>query len=111
VTNTNKYNAYEEERCKNRLQELASNGIMEIALYGTSDVAGMLYQFTIHSPVRIKAIYDRCWGKKYFGFDVMPEESINNYYGKIVITTLFGVENDAEQLRGKGVKDEQIIVL
>lgn len=74
-------------------------------------MAGMLYQFTTHSPVRIKAIYDRCWGKKCFGFDVMPVESIENYHGKIIITTLIGVENEVEELKRLGVKNGQIIIL
>ncbi len=111
LTNMNKYNAYAMEWCKNCLKTLASNGITEIALYGTGDVAGMFYHLALSSPVRIRAIYDHLGGNKCLGLDVMPVESIKHYSGKIVITTLIGVENEVEELRGMGVKDEQVIIL
>jgi hypothetical protein len=41
----------------------------------------------------------------------MPAESIKDYDGKIIVTTLLGVENQIEELRRIGVKDEQIMIL
>jgi hypothetical protein len=109
LTDMNKYNAHAMERCKNCLKKLASNGITEIALYGTGDVTGMFYHLALSSPVRIRAIYDHLGGNKCLGLDVMPVESIKHYSGKIVLTTLIGVENEVEELRGMGVKVGNII--
>jgi len=109
LTDMNKYNAHAMERCKNCLKKLTSNGITEIALYGTGDVAGMFYRLALDSQVRIRAIYDHLGGNKCLGLDVMPVESIQHYSGKIVITTLVGVENEVEELRRMGVKLGNII--
>jgi hypothetical protein len=112
LTNMNKYNAYALERCKNCLKELAQNGISEIALYGTRDVAGMLYHLTLlHSPVRIKAVYDNFGGKKFFRFDVIPVEAIRHYNGMILVTALTGIEDRIEILKKAGVEKERIIIL
>jgi hypothetical protein len=63
------------------------------------------------SSVRIRAIYNHLGDGKGLGLDVMPAESIKDYDGKIIVTTLLGVENQIEELRRIGVKDEQIMIL
>ena len=111
LTNMNKYNADAVDRCNNCLKKLASNGITEVALYGTGDGAEMFYHLALHSPVRVRAIYDNLGGNKWMSFDVMPVESIKHYSGKIVITALMGEENEVGKLREMGVEDEQVIVM
>jgi len=71
----------------------------------------MFYHLALHSPVRVRAIYDNLGGNKWMSFDVMPVESIKHYSGKIVITALMGGENEVEKLREMGVEDEQVIVM
>jgi hypothetical protein len=83
----------------------------KIALYGTGDGAGMSYHLALHSPVRVRAIYDHPGGSKWMGLDIMPVESIKHYSGKIVITALMGGENEVEKLREMGVEDEQVMMM
>jgi hypothetical protein len=111
LTNMNKYNAYVVECCKTCLKKLASNGITEIALYGTSNVAEMFCRLAPLSSVRIRAIFNHLGGSKCLGLDVMPGESIKDFEGKILVTTLLGPENQVEELRRMRIKDEQIIIL
>ena len=111
LTDMNNYNDYVLKRCKDCLKELAANSINEIAIYGTSDVAGILHNLALHSQVQIKAVYDNFGGKKYFGLDVMSAELIKNYPGKVIVADLFEAEDKMEMLKRMGVKDEKIIIL
>ena len=111
LTNMNKYNAHAAECCKICLEKLASNGVTEVVLYGTSDVAEMFCRLAPLSSVRIRAICHHLGDSKWLGFDVMPGESVKDYGGKILVTALFGAESQIEELRRMGVKDEQMIIL
>lgn len=111
LKNMSQYNSYVFERCKNCLKELTSQNVKEIALYGTGDVAEILYKLTFDSSIKIEAVFDGFEGKKFFSFNVMPLESIINYHGKVIIAALVGVEDKVEKLIKVGVEDEKIIVL
>src|SRR4030043_18698 len=99
LKNMSQHNANVFEKCKKCIEELASNNIYEIALYGTGDVAKVFYQVTLNSPLRIRAVYDTLDGKKFFNLDVIPIEEIKNQNGKIVVTALVGVEDKVEMLK------------
>ena len=111
LKNMNLYNAYIFERCKNCVNELASNNVNEIVVYGTGDAAEVFYKVTLNSPIKIKAVYDTLDGKKFFNFRVMPMEEMKSYNGKIVVTALVGVEDKVEMLKKMGVTSENIIIL
>jgi hypothetical protein len=111
LKNMNLYNAYIFERCKNCVNELASNNVNEIVVYGTGDVAEVFYKVTLNSPVKIRAVYDTLDGKKFFNLRVMPMEEMKSYNGKVVVTALVGVEDKVEMLKKMGVMSENIIIL
>ena len=111
LKNMSQHNANVFEKCKKCIEELASNNIYEIALYGTGDVAKVFYQVTLNSPLRIRAVYDTLDGKKFFNLNVIPIEEIKNQNGKIVVTALVGAEDKVEMLKKMGVTRENIIVL
>ena len=111
LKNMGQYNTYVFEKCKNCIEELASNNVHEIALYGTGDVAEVFYKFTLNSPIKIKAVYDTLDGKKFFNLNVIPMQAMKHYHGKIVIAALVGVEERVERLKRMGMKNENIIIL
>jgi len=72
LRNMAQYNVYIFEKCENCIEELTSHGVHDIALYGTGDVARVLYKLTVNSPVKIKAVYDTFNGKKFFNLMSTP---------------------------------------
>lgn len=111
LKNMIQYHTYILDQCEKCLKKLASNNIKEFAIYGTGDVAEVLYKLTLNTPVKVNAVYDSLEGKKFFKFNVMPVETIKYYRGKIVVATLLGVEDKIEILKKIGVKDEKIVLL
>jgi len=111
LRNMAQYNAYIFGKCENCIEELASNNIHEIALYGTGDVAQVLYKLTMNSPVKIKAVYDTFNGKKFFNFDVTPVEAMKDYQGKVIVADLVRVEEKVEKLKRVGLRNKNIIIL
>jgi len=111
LKNMSQYNAYILSRCKICLNELASSNVRDFAIYGAGDIAEILYKLTLDAPVKISAVYDGLECKKFFSFNVMYEEAIKGYTGKVVVASLVGLEEKIERLRRLGVDRERIIVL
>ncbi|GBD95396.1 hypothetical protein BMS3Abin06_00264 [bacterium BMS3Abin06] len=109
--NMSQYNNYIIERSDKCLKKFASNDTKEFAVYGTSDIAEVLYILSLHAPVKIKAFYDRLGDKKFHKFNVMPLEAIKSYSGKVVIAALVGAEDMVELLKIQGLKRNQIVLL
>ncbi len=111
LKNLIQYNIYIRDRCENCLKECASRNIQKFALFGTGDVAKVLYKLTLSGPVKIDAVYEKLENRSFFNFDVMPVEEIKEYKGKVVVATLAGLEDSVELLKRMGVKNDRIVIL
>lgn len=111
LKNMSHYNAYIMERCSSCLKKLELDNIKEFAIYGTSDVAEVLYKLTFNTSLKIDAVYDSWDGKRFFNFNIMPVDKIKDYKGKIVIAALLNVENNVELLKKMGIETKRIVLL
>ncbi len=111
LINMNKYNTYVIDRCKHCLKEMDAQNIQEFAVYGSSDVIGILYKLSYTIPVKIVTVFDKLEGRKFYGLNVMSIEAIKDFRGKIVVAALVGVEESVELLKSMGVDGDRIILL
>jgi hypothetical protein len=111
LKNMSQYNLYTIERSRRCLNELSSQHIREVAVYGAGDIAEVLYDLTFEVPLRIIAIYDDVEKKRFLRFNVLPIEAMNGGRAKVIIASLVGVEEKVERLRRLGVDRERIVVL
>ncbi|TAN64006.1 glycosyltransferase [bacterium] len=105
------YNSYTFQRCGVCLKELASENTGSIALYGTGEVAEIIYKMSLCEPVKVSAVFDGFASGSFFDVKVLPFENIRYYNGKILIASLIGVDDKVEALKKIGVSKERIVVL
>ncbi len=111
LRNINKYNLHVVERCRVCLNEFTTSNVEKFALYGTGDVAEILYKLTLSTPVRVDRVYDRLQNKQFHNLPILPVEKIRGYDGKIVVGTLVGVEDSVKLLERMGTRSEDIVLL
>lgn len=98
--------------CSRRcLRSLAAEEEKEISLYGSGDVAEIVYSLTFEGSVRIKNVYDDCDGNKFHGLAVLPIEHCNSSGEKLIITSLVEIEDKVKRLKALGVSPDRIVVL
>jgi hypothetical protein len=99
-------------RCSKRcLQSLAAYGETEISLYGSGDIAEVVYSLTFEESIKIKNVYDDCRASKFHGLAILPIEECNSSEEKLMITSLVEIENQVRRLKSLGVPPERILVL
>ncbi|MEK6791516.1 MAG: glycosyltransferase [Deltaproteobacteria bacterium] len=111
VKNMARYNHYVLRSCEECLKTLASENVREFALYGTGDVAKVLYALSLPSPVKVSAVYDRTEGGSFSSLRVLPVNTIRGYKGKVVVATLAGAMESAEFLKSMDVDEKSIVLL
>ncbi|MBI5235169.1 MAG: glycosyltransferase [Deltaproteobacteria bacterium] len=111
VKNMARYNRYVLRSCEECLKTLAAENVKEFALYGTGDVAKVLYRLSQPSPVKVGAVYDRTEGNSFSSFSVRPVNTIRDYKGKVVVATLAGASESAEFLKSMDVDEKNILLL
>jgi len=105
------YNVYVIEECAKRLQEISSSRGAEAVIYGTGNLAEILYILSRYIPVKISAVYDDFGGKQFKGIPVLPLERIINYHGDVIIASTVNIEEKIKTLKSMGVNASRIIVL
>lgn len=111
VKNMARYNNYVLRSCEECLKTLASENVVEFALYGTGDVAKVLYALSLSSSVKVSAVYDRMEGGSFSSMSVRPLDAISEYKGKVVVATLAGAEEGAKLLKSMDVDERSIVLL
>jgi hypothetical protein len=109
--NMSQYNFYVIEECAQCLQEIKSNRGAEAVIYGTGNLAEILYILSRYISVKIPAVYDDFAGKQFKGLPVLPLEEIINYLGNIIIASTVNVEEKIKTLKAIGVDASRIMVL
>jgi hypothetical protein len=102
---------YATERSRQCLKTLAAQGVREVSIYGTGDLAEILYAVTFEVPVKIKRIYDDLDGETFHSFKVLPIESCDPNREKLIITSLIGIDDKVRRLKTLGVFPDRIVVL
>ena len=105
------YNLHIIRQSRRCLRELAEQNVKEISVYGTGDVAEILYALTLELSMKIRAVYDELGGGKFFKLDVSPVEDCANLDQKVVIAAMVGIDGKFERLKQLGVGRENIVVL
>lgn len=107
-----KNSVYTLRLCRQAIKGINSEGVKEVAVYGTGFIAKILYILTKQIPFRISNIYDKSnVGSKYLGFEILSLQSLRGYGGKIIIASFVGVLEKAAELKAIGIEDENIIKL
>jgi len=111
LKNVHQHNLYIAQQSRLILEDLAKHGTTQISLYGTGDIAEMLYGLTDDMPLKIQSVYDDFGDEVFLGFEVQPvTESVTNT-GKIIIAAMAGIDDKIERLMKLGVDRERIVTL
>jgi hypothetical protein len=105
------HNRYIIQQSRQVLCELAAQGTREVSLYGTGDIAEILYGLTSDLPVKIRSIYSDFGGRNFLGFNVLPIDTGAKQEEKIIIAAMAGLEEKIERLRELGIERERIVLL
>ena len=111
LKNVHQHNLYIARQSRLILEDLTKNGTTEVSLYGTGDIAEMLYSLTTDVPLKIQAVYDDFGDKVFLGFDVQPVTGCVKNTGKIIIAAVVGIDEKIERLIKLGVDRERIVAL
>jgi hypothetical protein len=98
-------------RSRDCLNSALAQGHNEVSLYGTDDLAEILYDLTFEVPVKIKSVYDDCDGKRFHRFAVLPIERYVSSNEPLIITGSAQVESKIKRLRTLGVTADRMIVM
>jgi hypothetical protein len=101
---------YATERSRECLNTLAAGGVSEVSLYGTGDLAEIIYALTFDASVRVKNIYDDDRGR-FHSYNVLPVQNSGRSSEKVIVTSFRGVEEKINRLRSYGVTPDRIVVL
>jgi hypothetical protein len=100
------------DRCWHCLNDLKTEGINEIALLCSGDVAKVLCIVSKDMHMGITALYEgRGKKKKLMGHKVLPVDTIKYCKGPVVIASFHNVVKKAELLKEEGVPREIIVDL
>jgi hypothetical protein len=111
LKNVHQHNLYIARQSRLILEDLTEHGTTEVSLYGTGDIAEMLYSLTIDVPLKIQAVYDDFGDKVFLGFEVQPITGCVKNTGKIIIAAVVGIDEKIERLMKLGVDRERIVTL
>lgn len=106
-----RHNLYVMQLARQVFDELRQQGIQSVSLYGTGEIAEMLYSLAGEVPMKITCFYDDFGNRKFLEFDVLPIEEGAADEGKIVIASVINVEEKIARLMRSGVDRERIAVL
>jgi hypothetical protein len=98
-------------RAKLGLEQVRCEGVDEVAIIGSSEVAEILVALARVYPVRVAAVYDELRRGRFLRFTIQPLENVADYHGKVVVAAVVGVDEKLRQLRSLGIKDSHIVLL
>jgi len=111
LKNVHQHNLYIAQQARLILEDLTEHGTTQVSLYGTGDIAEMLYGLTADMSLKIQAVYDDFGDKVYLGFDVQPVSGCVKNTGKIIIAAMVGIDEKIERLMKLGVDRDRIVTL
>lgn len=111
IKNINTYFSYLVSRCDKCLTKLSASDVKKVAVYGSGDVAEVLYRLSSDAKVEIDAVYASNGNETFFKHDVMPMEELKNYAGKVVIADLEATKNTINKLKKAGVDESKLVFL
>ncbi|MBF0518205.1 MAG: glycosyltransferase [Nitrospirae bacterium] len=109
ISNMFLYNSNIYDRCGKLLQDIESENISEIAIFGTGDEARVLYEL-INGKYQIKAVFDFKEGESLFSYKAKPIEEFINYDVPLVITNLSAVDELSVILGKMGIPESRIVI-
>jgi len=80
-------------------------------VYGATDIAEILYALTPAYPITITGIYDDFRGGRFMGFNILPLEGLQDHIGKVIIASLFEMEDSLAKLKKLGIERHRILLL
>jgi hypothetical protein len=98
-------------RSRDCLNSILTQGHSEVSIYGTDDVAEILYDLTFDIPVKLKNIYGDPEAKRFHIFKVLPIESYGSAKEPLIITGSTDVEKKVKRLKSLGVSSDRLIVV
>jgi hypothetical protein len=99
-------------QCSRRcLESLLVDGKEEVSLYGTGDLAEIVYALTFDIPVKLKNVYDDLDGGYFHGFKILPIEKCASGEENLILAALAGTEEKITRLKNLGISPERIIAL
>jgi hypothetical protein len=111
LKNIQQHNRYIAQQSQLILEDLTEHGTTQISLYGTGDIAELLYGLTADMPLKIQSVYDDFGDKVFLGFDVQPVSACVKNTGKIIIAAMVGIDDKIERLMKLGVERDRIVTL
>lgn len=98
-----------------RLDNLHSEGIRKVALFGAAETAEVVYAAIRETPLSVKAVVDsdpKKQGKRFNGFAIQPPEKLKEIDVDAIVITSFGRQEEIYQqirlLLGKGMKVKKL---
>jgi len=98
-------------RSKDCLSTALAEGHSQVSLYGTDDLAEILYDLTFELPVKIKSVYSEGDDKRFHGVAVLPIEKCYLDNDPIIVTNSTRMEDKLKRLKLVGVSPDRVIVM
>jgi hypothetical protein len=98
-------------RSRDCLNSILIQGHSEASIYGTDDIAEILYDLTFDMPVKLKNIYGDAEGKRFHTFRVLPIETYRPNKEPLIVTGSAEVEEKVNRLKSLGISSERLIVV
>jgi hypothetical protein len=106
-----KYDFHAIRRVRNCRQELAGEKVREVSLYGTGDIAEVLYDLTFELPLKIKAVYGDSTKDRFFGYERYPTQASAGGEEKLIIASLVAFDDKVQRLQELGVPPPRIVLI
>lgn len=90
------------------LEDLAAQGIREVALYGATEVAEIIEIVARRYLVRIDGVYDDMRRGR---SRVLPSERLAEYDGRVIIASIVDIDRRLDALKRLGLDRSRIVVL
>jgi hypothetical protein len=98
-------------RSRDCLRSLLTQGHSEVSIYGTDDVAEILYDLTFDIPLKVKNVYGDTRGKMFHAFRVLPIDGYRPDDEPLIITGSAEVMAKIDRVRNLGVPPERMIIV
>jgi hypothetical protein len=98
-------------RSRECLKTVSDHGERQVSLYGTDDIAEIVYALTFDFPIRVKEVYDDVGGRRIHHFQVKPIVACTHAEERLIVTSSKGIEEKIKQLQQLRISPDRIIVL
>ncbi|MFC1546747.1 glycosyltransferase [bacterium] len=105
-----KNNSFLLQLCEKTVRQLFRE--RSVTIYGVKDLAGLFCVLADKNSIKIKTIYDEYHaGRKFMGIKVLHPNTLYNYEGKILLSSIKNNSRHIEYLKDLGIQESQIISL